>query len=73
MLKGYFLKLTTCTNNDIIVKISDICMLMADGELCTISLVDTRHGIKVRHNINEIEKMINLTSYKVIGLSSEIN
>lgn len=67
MLEGYFLKLTTCRDGEIIVKISDICMLIAEGELCVISLIDTTHGIKVRHNINEIEKMINLTTYKVIA------
>lgn len=69
MLDAYFIKLNTCREDEIIVKIADICMLKADGGLCDIFLVDTSYGIKVKHHINEIEKMINITSYKVLSVA----
>lgn len=68
MLDAYFIKLNTCREGELIVKIADISMLKADGELCVIYLMDTNYGIKVKHHINEIEQMINITSYKVISV-----
>ncbi len=63
---GYFIKLALCRGGEAIIKVTDICILKSDGALSMVFLIDTNHSIKVQHSIDEIEKMLNLTEYRVI-------
>lgn len=68
--QGYFVKLRSCINGDIIVKISDINWLMADGDnICVMTLSNMESPIKLKNSINEIEKLLNLSAYRVIACS----
>lgn len=61
-----YIKLTNCNEDEIIIKISEINMIIAKGNICIISINNIPTPINIKNKISEIESMLNLTQRVVM-------
>ncbi|PXK64625.1 Uncharacterised protein [Klebsiella variicola] len=61
-----YIKLTNCNEDEIIIKISEINMIIAKGNICIISINNIPTPINIKNKISEIESILNLTQRVVM-------
>ncbi|SLZ40509.1 Uncharacterised protein [Klebsiella variicola] len=61
-----YIKLTSCNGDEIIIKISEINMIIAKGNICIISINNIPIPINIKNKISEIESILNLTQRVVM-------
>lgn len=61
-----YAKIRTCNNDEMIIKISDINMVVAQGDICILSLRNMPSPVKLRNKLSEIESLLNMTQHTVI-------
>lgn len=61
-----YIKLTNCNEDEIIIKISEINMIIAKGNICIISINNIPIPINIKNKISEIESILNLTQRVVM-------
>lgn len=61
-----YAKIQTCNNDEMIIKISEINMVISQGNICIISLKNMDSPVKIRNKLSEIESLLNMTQHLVI-------
>ncbi|MFH2503628.1 hypothetical protein ABK730_16995 [Klebsiella indica] len=66
-----YAKIKTCNNDEMIIKISEITMVVSQGNICILSLKSMPSPVRLRNKLSEIESLLNMTQHLVIPCTED--
>ena len=67
----YYAKIKTCQDDEMIIRISDIEMVISQGDICLLKLKGVSSPVKLKNKLSEIEYLLNMINRIVIPCSVE--